>query len=121
LGSIAGAINIFGYFLVKDQPLEVIRTYIFYLTTLTGLIVSFSIRTKNWFFLSKPSFLFTLTTILAFLLTLIFVFSLYFQKVFSFTLLKQDLIISSIFLVLIFIIVNEIAKKIFYKKFPEVI
>jgi Mg2+-importing ATPase len=121
LGSIAGLINIIGYLLVKNQSPEIIRTYIFFLTTLTGLIVSFSIRTKDWFLLSKPSIFFGIMTILALSLTLTFVFYPYFQKIFQFTLLDKKLIISSIILSLIFVIFNEIAKKIFYKKFPEVI
>ncbi len=119
LGLIAGAINILGYFIVKNESPETIRTYIFYLTTVSGILVSLSIRTKDWFFASKPSFLFLIISILALFLSMGIVFIPEIGKIFGFTALNKKLILSSIFLLTIFISVTEISKKKFYRKFPD--
>lgn len=121
LGIVAGVINILGYLIVKNQSVEVIRTYIFFLTTMTGLIVSFLIRTKNWFFLSKPGKSFIIASVIGLILTLIFVFLPPFNKIFEFSSLNQNLILTSLILILVFILGTEIVKKIFYKKFPNMI
>ncbi|GBD34702.1 Magnesium-transporting ATPase, P-type 1 [bacterium HR35] len=121
LGVVAGAINILGYLIVKNQTVEVIRTYIFLLTTMTGLLVSFLIRTKNWFFLSKPGKFFIIASGVGFILTLIFIFIPPFNSIFEFSSLNQKLLILSVVLMLFFILGTEIVKKIFYQKFPDVI
>ncbi len=121
LGIVAGLVNILGYLIVSKESIEVIRTYIFFITTITGLLVSFLIRTKDWFFLSKPSKFFIIASILGFILTFIFIFIPPFKNIFSFTSLNFKLLIYSFFLMLIFILGTEIVKKIFYKKFPDVI
>ncbi|MCS7201001.1 MAG: cation-translocating P-type ATPase, partial [Patescibacteria group bacterium] len=111
LGGIAGIINIIGFVLVKDQPVEVVRTYLFLLTTLTGLAVSFSIRTKDWFFRSKPSFFFSLISALAICLSIIIVFNQFFMSLFDFAKLEKSSILQLIILVLVFLVLTEIAKK----------
>lgn len=121
LGLIAGIINIIGFIIVKNQNIEVIRTYIFLLTTLTGLLVSFSIRSKNWFFTSKPSFFFISIFLLAIFFSINFVFNQYLANIFGFVPLNEKLLSSLVFLLIIFFIFTEIVKKLFYKKFPEVI
>ena len=121
LGIVAGLVNIFGYLIVSKESIEVIRTYIFFITTMTGLLVSFLIRTKDWFFLSQPSKFFIIASILGFILTFIFIFIPPFKNIFSFTSLNFKLLIYSFFLMLIFILGTEIVKKIFYKRFPDVI
>jgi Mg2+-importing ATPase len=121
LGLVAGVINIIGYLIVKNQPTEVIRTYIFLLTTITGLLVSFLIRTKNWFFLSKPGKSFLIASVIGLILTLVFIFIPPFNSIFEFSNLNQKLLILSIILMLFFTLGTEIVKKIFYHKFPDVI
>lgn len=121
LGIIAGIINISAYFLVKNQSPEVIRTYIFYITTMTGLLVSFSIRTKDWFFLSKPSRLFLITSILGIFFTIIFIFFSPFKNYFEFSSLNKEILLYSFLILFIFVLITEISKKIFYKYFPDVI
>jgi Mg2+-importing ATPase len=121
LGIVAGLVNIFGYLIVRKESVEVIRTYIFFITTMTGLLVSFLIRTKDWFFSSQPSKSFAIASVLGFLLTLIFVFFPPFKNIFSFSSLGLKLLIYSFILMLIFILGTEFVKKLFYKKFPEVI
>jgi P-type Mg2+ transporter len=121
LGIVAGLVNIFGYLIVRKESIEVIRTYIFFITTMTGLLVSFLIRTKDWFFLSRPSRSFVIASIVGLLLTLIFVFFSPFKNIFSFSSLSLKLLTYSFLLMLIFILGTELVKKLFYKKFPDVI
>jgi magnesium-transporting ATPase (P-type) len=121
LGIIAGLVNVFGYLIVRKESVEVIRTYIFFITTITGLLVSFLIRTKDWFFLSQPSRSFVIASILGFLLTLIFVFFPPFKNIFSFSSLNLKLLIYAFLLMFIFVVGTDLVKKLFYKKFPDVI
>jgi len=121
LGIIAGLANVFGYLIVRKESVEVIRTYIFFITTITGLLVSFLIRTKDWFFLSQPSRSFVIASILGFLLTLIFVFLSPFKNIFSFSSLNLKLLTYAFLLMFIFVVGTELIKKLFYKKFPDVI
>lgn len=121
LGGSAALTNILAYLLVKNQSIDLIRTYIFYFTTLNGLTVSFSIRTKNWFFLSKPAKPFWITASLGIILTLVFIFVPYFQKIFHFAPISKELIYFSLILLLIFIVLTEVSKKLFYQKYPDVI
>ena len=121
LGIVAGLVNIFGYLIVRKESIEVIRTYIFFITTMTGLLVSFLIRTKDWFFSSRPSKSFVIASLLGLVLTLIFVFLSPFKNIFSFSSLNFKLLAYSFLLMLIFILGTEFVKKIFYKKFTDVI
>jgi Mg2+-importing ATPase len=121
LGFVAGITNIFAYLLVKNEPVKVIRTFIFFITTLTGLLVAFLIRTKNWFLFSRPSKTFVLSAILGILLTFIFVFLPPFKEIFEFSSFNAKLIINTLILLFFFIIGTEIAKRLFYKKYPEAI
>ncbi|MCS7183818.1 MAG: HAD-IC family P-type ATPase [Patescibacteria group bacterium] len=121
LGLIAAIINIFGYLIVKNESISLIQTYIFFITTMTGLIVCFSIRTKDWFIFSKPSKLTLISLVLGLIFTLFLVFLPYFNKIFGFANLNWQLILFSFLLLIIFFIFNEIVKKFFYQKFPDTI
>jgi Mg2+-importing ATPase len=121
LGFVAGLINIIGYLIVKNEPIEVIRTFIFFLTTMTGIIVSFLIRTKDWFILSKPSKSFFVISVISIILTFILTFISPFKEIFAFAYLNQKLLIVSIGLLIVFIIFTELSKKLFYKKYPDAI
>jgi len=121
LGIVAGLVNILGYLIVRKESVEVIRTYIFFITTMTGLLVSFLIRTKDWFFLSRPSRSFVIASLLGLTLTLTFVFFSPFKNIFSFSSLNPQLLTYAFLLMLIFILGTELVKKLFYKKFPDVI
>jgi len=121
LGFVAGLINIIGYLIVKNEPIEVIRTFIFFLTTMTGITVSFLIRTKDWFILSKPSKSFFVISVVSIILTFILTFISPFKEIFTFASLSQKLLIASLGLLIIFIIFTELSKKLFYKKYPDAI
>jgi magnesium-transporting ATPase (P-type) len=123
LGFVAGLINIIGYLIVKNEPIEVIRTFIFFLTTMTGIIVSFLVRTKDWFILSKPSKSFFVISVISIILTFILTFISPFKEIFAFASLNQKLliVIASIGLLIVFIIFTEVSKKLFYKKYPDAI
>jgi Mg2+-importing ATPase len=121
LGIVAGLVNILGYLIVRKESVEVIRTYIFFITTMTGLLVSFLIRTKNWFFLSQPSKSFVIASIFGLVLTLIFIFISPFKNIFSFSSLNPQLLAYAFLLMFVFILGTESVKKLFYKKFPDII
>ena len=121
LGFVAGLINIIGYLIVKNEPIEVIRTFIFFLTTMTGITVSFLIRTKDWFILSKPSRSFFVISVVSIILTFILTFISPFKEIFTFASLNQKLLIVSLGLLIIFTIFTELSKKLFYKKYPDAI
>jgi Mg2+-importing ATPase len=121
LGLTAGLVNIAAYFLAKNESPNVIQTYIFYITTFSGLIVSFLIRTKDWFFLSKPSKNLIIGSCVASIITLIFITSNKLQSYFGFAILNQRLILWSLVLFIIFIILTEQTKRFFYKRFPDLI
>jgi Mg2+-importing ATPase len=121
LGFVAGLINIIGYLIVKNEPIEVIRTFIFFLTTITGITVSFLIRTKDWFIFSKPSRSFFVISVVSIILTFILTFISPFKEIFAFASLGQKLLIASIGLLIVFIIFTELSKKLFYKKYPDAI
>lgn len=120
LGLIAGITNILSYLFISQEKPDVIRTYLFYITTMTGLMVSFLIRTKNWFFLSRPSIFFIISSFLGIILTFLTISS-EMGKIFDFSSLDQKLFLISILFLLTFLIATEIAKKLFYKIFPEAI
>jgi Mg2+-importing ATPase len=121
LGFVAGLINIIGYLIVKNEPIEIIRTFIFFLTTMTGIIVCFLIRTKDWFILSKPSKSFFVISVISIILTFILTFISPFKEIFAFASLSQKLLIVSLGLLIIFTIFTELSKKLFYKKYPDAI
>jgi Mg2+-importing ATPase len=121
LGIVAGLVNIFGYLIVRKESVEVIRTYIFFITTMTGLLVSFLIRTKDWFFLSQPSKSFVIASIFGLVLTLTFVFLSPFKNIFLFSSLNPQLLAYAFILMFVFILGTESVKKLFYKKFPDII
>jgi len=121
LGIVAGLVNIFGYLIVRKESIEVIRTYIFFITTMTGLLVSFLIRTKDWFFSSQPSRSFVVASLFGLALTLTFVFLSPFKNIFSFSYLNPQLLTYAFILMFVFILGTEFVKKLFYKKFPDVI
>jgi Mg2+-importing ATPase len=121
LGIVAGLVNILGYLIVRKESVEVIRTYIFFITTMTGLLVSFLIRTKNWFFLSQPSKSFVIASIFGLVLTLIFIFLSPFKNIFLFSSLNPQLLAYAFLLMFVFVLCTESVKKLFYKKFPDII
>ena len=121
LGFIEAIVNIVGYLIVKHQNISIIRTYIFLLTTFTGLFTAFSIRTKNWLFLSRPSKMLVFCIIISFLSSLILIYFPPLAKIFDFHYLDIDKLFSILILLIISLIIMELIKKIFYKKFPNVI
>ena len=120
LGSVAAFVNITTYLLVKDLPESYVRTAIFIMTTLTGITVMFSIRTKDWLiFAPKIPFIVFITLFLAIFFTIISVINPLLIKIFDFKILSLEVYIKILILLTIFIILTDIAKKIFYSMFPD--
>jgi magnesium-transporting ATPase (P-type) len=88
---------------------------------MTGLLVSFLIRTKNWFFLSQPSKSFVIASLFGLALTLTFVFLSPFKNIFLFSSLNPQLLAYAFLLMFVFVLGTESVKKLFYKKFPDII
>jgi Mg2+-importing ATPase len=122
LGLVAGIINIATYLLVKNLPPDYVRTALFIITTLTGIFVMFSIRTKKFIvFNPKMPLILLLTLLLAIVLTILFVIHPLFMNWFGFVYLPLKIYIYILILLLVFIIFTELAKKIVYKIFPDTI
>jgi len=121
LGGIAGITNILGYLFVRSSGEQMIRTFLFLLTTLNGLFVSLIVRTKKNFLKSKPSFFFKSVLILCLILTVVFLFVPPVAKIFDFVLLPKNLIIAAIFITIAFMVATELGKRAFYKKYPDAI
>lgn len=119
LGLVAGLSNILGYLLVKNESPEIIRTTIFTITTFTGLLVSYSIRTKSFFLKSKPSKSFFIFTLMGFVLAFLFLNLSYFQKIFGFVNLPPTILLKTSFILIFFILFTEVFKIYFYKKYPQ--
>ena len=122
LGLVAGIINIATFLLVKNLPPDYVRTALFIITTLTGIFVMFSIRTRKFIiFNPKMPLILLLTLLLAIDLTILFVIHPLFMKWFGFVYLPLKIYICILILLLVFIIFTELAKKIVYKIFPDTI
>lgn len=111
--------NITAYLIVKDQDIAVIRTFIFMTTTILGIILCFTVRTKDWFIKDKPSRLFVITILASIILTFVIVYLSPFRDIFQFTPLGKDLIKKMFIIVLVCLGLMEITKQIFYRKFPH--
>lgn len=120
LGMVAAFINIGAYLLVKDYSIDIVRTTIFLITTLTGIFVMFSIRTKDWIiFAPKMPFIVLLSLIVSIFLTFMFILHSFFMRIFSFKFLPIGIIYKLLILLTIFFILTELAKKLYYKIFPD--
>jgi len=113
---IISAIFITTVFLIfQNRQPEFLRTVIFLTTTLTGISIFYSIRTNDWFFKSKPSNLIHLTIFLSIFLTFLFLYSPI-HSWFGFVILPlQTFFLLFGFNFFLFIIANDIAKKIVIK------
>ncbi len=115
LGFVSALFIAIPFLIFKNSSPEFLRTIIFSATTLTGISIFYSIRTNEWFFKSKPSGWIHFTIFLSLLL---FLLSLYTPLSQFFDLVPLPL--SSFFFLIVFdfavfILVNDIVKKIILK------
>jgi Mg2+-importing ATPase len=118
LGAVAAVFIGISFLIFKNHPPEFLRTIVFLTTTLTGISVFYSIRTDDWFFKSQPSKLIHLTI----LLSLFFLFSFLcfapLRSWFNFSPLSFKILFSLFILdFIVFILINDVAKKIILKYF----
>lgn len=122
LGLVAAFVNLAAYSLVQHLAVGQIRTALFFETTLTGLLVMFSIRSKNWFFLSRPPSALMMVSFLLSLVALVLVMALPVLKgLFQFIDLPPVVYFQLSLLALAFVFLTDLAKYFFYKIFPETI
>ncbi|MGC8981542.1 MAG: cation-translocating P-type ATPase [Minisyncoccia bacterium] len=122
LGFVAAIVNLSTFLLVKNLQPDYVRTALFTITTLTGIFVMFSIRTKkSIIFNPKMPPVLLLTFILAIFLTILFITHPFFMKLFQFVYLPTRFYLYISILLFIFILFTELAKKVIYKIFPDTI
>ncbi len=110
LGIVAALFNLIVYLFYRGARPDVIRTALFLQTTVSGLVIFYSIRTSKWLFQSRPAMVMHIVTFVAFLLTLL-VLQEPFASYFSFTPLRTSEILWILILNTAFLAVNDIVKK----------
>ncbi len=105
-------------FLFKVAP-ELFRTAWFTLSILTEIVSVFITRTRKAFYRSRPSLWLIGMSIFAIALTLIIITSSWGNKIFGFVRMPPQILLYSFGVLIVYIIVLEIAKRIFYKKVSE--
>ncbi|MFZ8806029.1 MAG: cation-translocating P-type ATPase [Minisyncoccia bacterium] len=119
LGFSSAIVNILAYLYIRNEDEETVRTFIFLITTLTGLLVSFLIRNKNIFIKQKFNLFIFFSVFLALVLTIIFIKIPFLAQLFDFKDISFKHSIFILILLIIFMLLTEVSKIIFYKKFPE--
>lgn len=115
LGLVAAIFNLLAYLFFKDFPPQFLRTILFLQTTLSGILVFYSIRTNEWFFKSSPSFLMHFTIIFSlFLLFLLFFTPLY--HFFQLSKIPFSILSFFFFFNILFLFCNDLVKKLVLKK-----
>jgi len=106
------------WFFVAPGNITMFRTVWFTESVLSEIFITFAIRTKGPFWKSKPSKLLILTSLLGITLTLFAVFS-FFSGFFEFGKLTLNSLGIIGGILLLYIIIVEIGKKIFYSKISK--
>ncbi len=110
LGAVSSLFNLIVFLLFIKQGTNILQTALFLQTTLSGLIIFYSIRTDFIFFKgSRPKLIMNLLMLLAFVLTII---SFYppLNKLFNFSTLDLHIIIFLIILNLIYFVISDLIK-----------
>jgi Mg2+-importing ATPase len=118
LGLVSAIFIAFALLLFKNQSPQFLQTIIFLQTTISGILVFYSIRTNDWFFKSKPSPFMNLTVFLSLILTLIVLISP-FSSWFGFAKLPPNVILFFFFFNLLFVFANDIVKKLVLQRFKN--
>ncbi len=105
-------------FVFKVAP-ELFRTAWFTLSILTEIVSLFITRTRKAFYRSRPSLWLIGMSIFAIALTLIIITSPLGNKIFGFVRMPPQILLYSFAVLIVYIIVLEIAKRIFYKRVKE--
>jgi len=100
----------------RKAPTDLFRTLWFVMSLLTEIILIFIIRSRKFFLkASKPSKILLLSSILVSLFTILLPFTKFGQTLFSFTMPNIISLIIIFFLVLVYLLSNELAKKLYFK------
>jgi len=108
---VAAIFNLGAFYFFKNYSPNFVQTIVFLQTSISGIIVFYSIRTNGWFFKSKPSFLMNLTIILALSLAFFIIFSPL-SAWFGLVQLPLTVTIFIFFFNVLFLLVNDFIKKI---------
>ncbi len=105
-------------FIFKVAP-SLFRTAWFTLSILTEIVSTFILRTQKAFYKSKVSLWLVGMSIFAIALTLLLITSRFGNTIFSFVRMPSQILLYSFGVLIAYIIVLEIAKRMFYKKVKE--
>ncbi|MBI3590038.1 MAG: magnesium-translocating P-type ATPase [Candidatus Melainabacteria bacterium] len=103
------------YFILHAKP-EEFRTGWFMESVICSVVIALIIRTRGFFWKSKPSIYLFTASIIALLLVFIFTWDPFLSKVFGFTLVPNFFIVILGTIVMVHILVAELVKVYFYKK-----
>lgn len=105
-------------FIFKVAP-ELFRTAWFTLSILTEIVSVFITRTHKAFYRSRPSIWLVGMSIFAIALTVVIITSTFGNKIFGFVRMPSSILLYSFGVLIAYIVVLEIAKRMFYKKVKE--
>ena len=116
LGVPTAIVELFYFFIVRNQPHHVVETSLFVFLTFTGLIIFYSIRTKNYFWnVHIPPMLLNASFALAFAVSLAVIYIPVFQKLFSFAPLSLAAVGVIVGLSIVYFVVLDLIKTWYYK------
>jgi len=112
LGAVSSLFITLTFLLFKHLSPDQVRTVIFLAATFTGIIIFYSVRTDDWFFKSRPSNLILGIIFLSYILTFLVIYTPL-ARFFELTPLPFNQFVFILFLnSFVFLIVNDIVKKI---------
>lgn len=108
------AMELIYIFLINSVSPNLAQTSLFLATTLIGILIIFSLRTKSFFFSSKPSLFLFISLILTLVLTFLFLIDP-FKNWFNFTSLPSESLIEIISLTIVTFLIVDILKVLSYR------
>jgi len=101
------------WFFIAPKNIEVFRTAWFTESVLSEILITFSIRTKEWFWKSKPSNILILSSIFGIFLTFFLIYS-NFGFLLGLEYMKFSVLFFISLILITYFLITEIGKKIFY-------
>lgn len=116
LGSITALFEIMYYAIIKSQPVGIAQTGLYLFLTLIGLIVIFSVRSKDHFWRApKLSKAMALSFALVTIISIVTIYIGLTKRLFSFSALPGDILMLTIAITIFYIFILDTVKTWFYK------
>lgn len=118
LGAVGAFFNLLVFGIFRGGSEQVIRTAIYLQTTFSGIIVFYSIRTRDWFFRSAPSMIMNILVLFSIILT--FISLLYpFNRLVGIISLGWQSVLFIMLLNVVYLFTNDLMKVILIRKYFE--